>query len=476
MPAEVTVVPAVGSSATILDLNRALSSGVMLGARDQIQLAQTQMATLVGADAGFTWSPTSAGDEPAALRARQITLPVVAWSTSPDGAAQLAATIRRVLGARFVLRILRHGSTVPVWLRCAPAKVELETNIVAAGLSTTIVKGIVTADTEPYALGSRVDVAETTVGQDPSLGSAWIWDITVTAGDSPTPLILRSSSSALVNVADRTLFTIRRRGTPSALTGNAVQATSSMSIPGVSATPPTLSDLSSDSGMSGGAGVRATYTTGHSGPWGLAVPFSSMTGPEVPGVYRLLVRCRRSGSGLFTLVAQAGPRRLVEAFTSSGNGTRIIDMGLVQIPYGQPAYMAAPGGPVEADAPSINLYVVAAADEAATFDVDYVALMPSDQGCGLLDIAAGLGTSTTVAVDGWDHVARAFTADPYIGSTPRAKSVNGLVWAQAVPMVAPGVNRIYAVTGLGSYAATTRVPAASFGLEASYFPRYSWLG
>lgn len=476
MPAVVQVVDRIGTGGTVLlDLNRGASSGVMLGARDGIQLAQTELASRLGTDAGFLWSPTPGGAEPVAVRTRQITVPVVMWAATPDAAALLAAQVQQLTRAQFLLKIQRHGSTVPVWLRCGPAQVALETNVSAAGTPTTVVKGVLSAATEPYAVGARVDVTAATVTQDPASGTPFVWDITVAAGDALTPLVVRTSDTDLTGAPDRALISTRRRGTPSSLAGLTVQAEGATTSTGTA--PPTLSTVTGDSGLSNSQGLRATYSVGASGPWTATVTFSSLTGVEAPGMYRLLARVRRAGGAagqLFSLVGTVGPARLVEPVTAGGNDTRIVDLGLVQVPVGSPPFMAAPETPVAAAAPTVSVTVVRAEAGTGTFDLDWLALIPADQDTGILEVASAV--TGTLAVDGYDHTPRMFTADPYTGVSPAVVSTSGLAFVGGAPMLRPGSNRLYVVAGLGTYSATTRAPSLSLTIAGSYWPRHSWLG
>ena len=332
MAAIVQMVSAVGvGGSVLLDLNAAPSGkGVYLGDRGQVQLADVAMADRVGGTR-FLWSAAADGGSPGELASRQITVPFVLVGSTPDQASALVGALRRLTSSRFILKLQRHGSTVPVWLRCLPCAPKLSSNVAAAGQPTTMVTGSFTAQTEPYALGARVDVASTTITQNPASGTPFVMDINGVPGDGLTPLVLRSADTDVLGQVDRLFITVRRRGVPSALTGLVVQGESATTTLG--ATPPTVATFTGDSTFSGSSGVRATYATGASGPWTATAAFTGLSGVEAPGLYRLLVRCRRGGaaaSSLFSLVAQVGPQRMVETFTAAGNDLRVIDMGIVQ--------------------------------------------------------------------------------------------------------------------------------------------------
>ena len=472
MTAVCQIVDQVGSSTVLLDLNR-IVSGVTLGKRDEVALAQVQMPPT---DQGFVWSPSAHAGGPGELSGRTITVPVVLMTATPDATAALVRTLLQLTRSRFVLKVQRHGGTVPVWIRCMPCVPQLGTQIAAAGQHPRIVTGSLTAVTDPYALGARVDVGPVTVTQNPASGTPWVWDISSVGGDSLTPLVIRASDTQLTAVEDRTLISVRRRGTPSGLTGLAVQAEDAT----LGSSGPTTSVFTSDTTFSGGSGARATYSA--DGDWTAAFDFSGLSGVEVPGTYRLLVRCRRSGEAsgqLLSLVATAGPLRLVESFTAGGNDLRVVDMGLVQVPVGQPPMLSAPETPVRATGPVITLTVskptatVTAGNPVV--DLDWAALIPADQDAGVLEIGDDL-TGRTVVLDGYDHTPRAYSADPYTGSTPSAVGATRLGWIGGAPRLQPGTNRLYVVAGLGTGSASARTPSSTLTLYGSYWPRYGWLG
>ena len=113
----VQIVDKVGTGGSVLlDLNRHVG-GIMLGARDQVSLAEVELAR---SDAPFAWSPLADPGAPADLRAREITVPVVLFAGSADAAGALVRKVQQLTRGRFVLKLQRHGSTVPVWLRCMP--------------------------------------------------------------------------------------------------------------------------------------------------------------------------------------------------------------------------------------------------------------------------------------------------------------------------------------------------------------------
>jgi hypothetical protein len=472
------IVDQVGASGRVLmDLNRHLG-GVMLGKRDELKLGQVTAAGQSGmGDASWSWSTAATAGGPAALASRTITVPVVLLGDSADHAAALARELRRLTSSRFVLKLQRHGSTVPVWLRCAPCVPDLDvggTGFAGVGRPTSLVIGSMVASTDPYAVGARVDVGPVTVTQDPDTSGVWVWDITGVGGDSLTPLVIRSVDTDLTGVTDRALISVRRRGVPSDLTGLVVQAETCSTTLGT--TPPTITTITGDSGLSGGSGLRATYAADASGQWTVAVDFSTLAGVEAAGTYRLLARCRRAGgaaSRMFSLVATAGQTRLVETFTGTGADTRVLELGLVQVPTGQPPYLSAPETPSSVTGPTVSLTVVRDSAGTGTFDLDWIALVPADEDTGMLEVGTALTAGHALVLDGWDCTPRAYSSDPFGGGTPSAVSSAGLAFIGGAPRLRPGDNRVYVVAGIG--ATNARAPGVQFTVYGSYWPRHGWL-
>lgn len=473
MAGTVQIVTAVGSSGVVLmDLNSAPTGvGSRLGSRADVKLADVQMAG--SSDQPFSWSGTASAGAPGALVSRQITVPVVLSGNSADGLAVQVALLQSLTRTRFILKVQRHGATQPVWLRCAPCAPRLDTQVSAAGQPTTMATGTLVASTEPYAIGARVDVGPHTITQNPASGTPWVWDINNVAGDALTPLVLRWQDDTITAAEDRLFVSTRRRGTPPALSGLVVQAEDAT----ITAAGPGAAVFTGDSTFSGSSGVGATYSSG--GDWTISVPFPGLVGVEAPGVYRLLVRCRRGSTAagkLFSLVAQVGPQRMVGTFTVGGNDTRVIDLGLVQVPIGTPPFLAAPETPTQAAAPTVSLTVVYPSAAAGTFEVDWLALVPADQDAGVLDVGAPVpGAGMCVVLDGWDQQPRVYDGDPFTALSPVAQGATALGWIGGAPRLRPGSNRLYMIAGLGVSTAAARTPATSFAVSGSYWPRYGWL-
>jgi hypothetical protein len=475
----VQIVDGVGG-AVLLDLN---SGSVLLGQRSNVKLGDVDLGKI---DRPVQWTSQTSTAAPDDLVSRQITAPIVAVCASPDAAAAFVASLHRLVQSPFVLKIQRHGGTVPVWLRCWPSAPRFDTQVAGAGVPTNVVIGTLQADTEPYAIGARVDVAAATVTQDPTSAGAFTLDVNGVTGDSLTPAVLRFSTDVVSNVVDQMMVAVRRRGTPSAIatTSLVVQAESGSSAVIAGGTPaPTLSTFTGDatfSGASGGGGVRATFPSGAlNGSPGFAVTVTpSLSGVEAPGQYHVLARVRRSGGAAgqpLLLWTSVGPAVLRESYVSGGADTRVVDLGIVQVPIGQPPFMAAPEGPRTAISAAIKLQVYKQWAGAGVVDVDWIGLVPADQDCGMLTVdSPAPGTGLTVVVDGYDAGTRIYSADPYGGGSPVAQGATAVSWIGGPPRLRPGNNRLWLITGLG--AGVVRAPSVSFPTAVSYWPRYRWLG
>ena len=480
MAAVAQIVTTVGSTGTVvLDLNALGSAGgVMIGKRDGIDLARTELARK-DTDRPVVWSPS----DPEGIGTRKITVPVVLLGASADDLAAKIRTLNQAVTAPFVLKVQRAGSSVPVWLRCWPTLPKLETGLVAAGRGTALATGVLEADTEPYAIGARVDVGPFTITQDPAVAGAWTCDVTGVTGDALTPAVIRLTGDEAVNVQDQVLVAVRRRGVPSSLTATVLttQAEGGSTVTGGSY-PPTVTTFTSDSTFSGSSGLRATYPSGTvsgTSDFSYLPSLGSLSGVEAAGTYRALLRVRRSGgaAGLaFTLKLKVGGGSNYALFTAGGADTRGIDLGLIQLPMSQPATMAAPEGPTAVSAPSLDIQVQKSWSGAGVLDVDWVALVPADQDAGLIAVTSPVpGSGRVLVLDGYDHLPRVFTTDPYTGSSPSAYGLGTATtgYVGGVPRLAPGSNRLWFVTGLGTV--TVRAPSITFTANVSYWPRFGWL-
>ena len=463
--------------AFVVNLNRRGAGdgrGVMVGPRSGLDLGKVALPDLQ-ADS-VVWSPMTG---PEHLASRTVTLPLVAFGSDPDDLAAWTRAVNTAVAKPFWLKIRRHAATGVAWLRCWPTAPQWESQITSVDGPGTIQAGKLTARTDPYAYGSRVDVT-TTVTQDPASSSAWVMDVVGVSGDAPTPAIISSSDGALLGVDHAMLISVRSRGNPASIGQLATQGEACyLSAGGPHA--PTVVTFTGNTDFSGGAGARVTFPSGNTGLFnsygGLAVP-QVLTGSESPGTYRALVRVRRSGAsaGLeHTIRIAANPMFRDVLFTAGGNNTRVIDLGLIQLPTGQPAWHASPLPQPWAWQPPITLFLMRSSSGAGTLDVDWFALIPSDEGAGLSQIDTRLpNPGEWWMVDGYDHVPRLFWGSPLAGGIAVGQR-GGTRFVGGVPMLRPGANRLWFVGGLGATSAALWPPTKQFSVTVSHFPRYRWL-
>jgi hypothetical protein len=474
MAATVQIVDAVGSDRVLADLNSFTAGDAML-ARKSHDLAAAAIDR--AQERPFLWPQLA---QPEELITRQISLPLVVATGSRADLSPAIARINNLTRGPWILKIVRHESTVPVWLRCYPTVPRWDANITSTGVA--LVTGQITADTEPYAYGQRIDLVPAEIGQDPANPTAWVMDVGNVMGDSVTPMCLTSADPNLLTNDHGLLLAVRHRGDPRALGPLVVQGEAFQNPVPLGKSPATIQQFTGDTAFSGSAGVAFTFTsTGTEESRGQVTFPSPFTGVEAPGQYRLLVRARRSlgSAGLEHIIrAGVGPVVLDGTFSPGGGDTRVIDLGLVQIPVGQPTSFASPAGAVAAAAPDVVVSTWRTSAGSGRLDVDWVALIPADEGQGVsFADAGGVPTGYYWHVDGYDNTPRIFNGHPF---SPGAVAVgqlptSGLRYVGGVPLLAPGFNRVWIIGGL-STGSVAWAPSKTIRVQVSYWPRYGWLG
>jgi hypothetical protein len=248
-----------------------------------------------------------------------------------------------------------------------------------------------------------------------------------------------------------------------------------------------VATFAADGTFSNSSGMRITFPVASTG--GLdsyavigAHPFA-LSGAEAAGLYKLLVRIRRSGGAAgvdvwMSAAVGALPAQDVLFPGGTENDTRVIDVGYVPVPCGQPVYQANPGGAATtgAAAPQIDLTVWKTPGNAGVVDLDWIALVPADDDLGLETVA---GVVTTAGswwmLDGYDHTPRVFNGDPRSGgSLSRGMSLVGqaMTFVGGAPRVQPGNNRLYVVGGLGGKTAPVWAPSTVVPMHWYYWPRF----
>lgn len=478
MPAILQIVASVGATTAQLDLNDN-PAGIMIssatGAAGALGLAGVNAA-----DAAMpVWTPASSASTPEATT-RTISIPVTLAGANSDALGAKVQSLVKLTGIPWVLRVRRSGATTDGWIRCYPTIPQLNTDITGAH-GGGYVRGVITAQTEPYAYGARVDKASTTVPIiNAATAGAFVLDVASVTGDAPTPAFIRCNDTTLTGGAHGTLIAVRRTGIPTNLTGFIVQATTGTGS--VIGTNVTTSTLSADAGLSGGVGRRYAYTAAYTSSSGQGrINFTpGLSGAEAPGLYKLLVRARRSTGDEFTFNPYiAGFTYTLDSvlFPAGGTNTRMVDLGVIQLPAGQSQQMAAPTPAVlGAEPPAINVDVFKTSGSAASnLDLDYFLLIPCDEDAGAVYQAAAAGASSYLTWDGYAQDAYLTTGDPFVGTSTGQSGGIRLDYVGGVPRLYPGItNRLFIVGGfnsVGSVVALAQAPA----FLVSYWPRYTWL-
>jgi hypothetical protein len=471
MPAILQLVSAVGSTTALLDLNDN-PSGIMVGRPEGGPTALGLAAVDLGDTASMVWTPTGAAATPEATT-RTISVPVVLFGATTDALGTKVQTLMKLLGQPWVLRVRRSGATTDGWIRCYPTIPQLQTNITGNHAGVTV-QGTIVATTEPYAYGARVDKSAVTVPLvNNTTASAFLLDVTSVTGDAPTPAVIRCTDTTLTGAAHGTLFAVRRSGTPTNLTGYATAATAGAAT--VTGTT-TTSNLSADGGLAGGTGVRFSFAATASG-YGRLIYTPSITGAEAPGLYKLLARARRSSTVEYLInVTVAGYKLDGVTYAATGTNTRMLDLGIVQLPAGQPQQLAAPTAAViGAEPPQIVIDVTRTTGTAATtFDWDYFLLVPCDEDAGAVYQSLGASVGQYLTLDGYAQDAFLTTGDPFNSSSAGASNSIRCDYVGGVPRLYPGLtNRLFIVGGFSSVTVAPLSQSAAFSL--SFWPRYTWL-
>jgi len=477
------VVTGVGG-ATVLDLNATPGGGVM-AARGGQTWAQTTLTDdqMSDSTSASWWTPLV---NPSEVADRRITVPLKVQGTSQNDVAARVSALQQAVDTPWTLEVRRHGATQSGWLRCRPANLQVTATINAVG-SSFFADALLTAQTEPYALGAVVDTGDLTFTQDTSVASALYADVNGVPGDALAPTLIRWNLATPVGAGLTThgsWWAVRRqspaRPTPSNLTGLVQQGEASTGTT-LSSGNVTTSVVTGDSALAGSSGRRFTFGAGASvNDTGEARYTFTQSGPDGVGRYRVLGRFRRGGGGAgiqHTITPAFGayaPQTVT--WPAGGVDTRVLDLGLVQLPVGQPVQVAAPlsaprGGSL------VGCRVVVSKNGAAgagTFDIDWLALVPADEDAGMWRTVQD--TACWVFADGYALEPGFSTTDPLSGVSPTLLGMErfmGSYWTAGMPRLAPGSNRIYCVQGVTG--AVVWPKTSSVVARVAYWPRYRWL-
>jgi hypothetical protein len=385
------------AGATVMDLN-GTASGQGVLAKNGLALFEQQLAS----DNPVQWSPLAG---PSSLGNRRASIPFLIVGSSADDAGAKVALLAQLTRGPWWLRVRRHEGTQDSWLQCFGGVPQVDSRITGSRIPH-MVQGVIACETAPFALGDRHD-GSSTIAQDPA-SSAFTMDINGVPGDTATPLLIRLHDATVFGAPASMHISVRRRQTPSALSASAIvtqgQDGGNAFQPGTAVTIATLAEGSSSSELSGGDGARATFGTGYDSTTPSTIVFSapSLSGVNVPGVYKMLLRIRRHDPGQsltlrpFTSGTSILPDEIFIPGSAAENANRVIDLGLVQWPAGMPAGIVAPVfGPSGASATQVALQFWKNSDGAGIVDFDWLAWVPADEGTGTLSTEDALRTPSS---------------------------------------------------------------------------------
>lgn len=468
----------------VMELNDLTSGvGAMIRGRTGLDLATGQLAAINDA---ADWSPFR-GASP--LGRRRITVPFLLIGSSADDLGARVAKLMAATQGPWWLRIRRHGASADSWLRCFGCVPQIDSQVTSSAVPH-MAQGTITAETDPYALGARVDGGDlgSATSMDP-VTNAWGININNVPGDTATPLLLRLKDADAFSEAMGAFISVRRRQTPGNLVASALRRQAEDGANTRSAAAHVVfSNLSGDSAMSGGSFLRATFGDDYEPLATSTVTFAAPTlsGPDAPGVYRMFVRIRRtlvSNSQQVVLRAYVNGAAITPEdiiVTANGAAIRVVDLGLVQWPSGSPPQLAAPLPNATGATPTrVTVEFCRKSAGAATLDFDFMAWIPADEDGGYLDVDGPLGVPSAqyVVIDGYQHLAAITGSNPtgvygivgqsYAGVTPTA------TWAGGVPQVRPGSNRLFVVAGISGVHGWPI--DQTLNVAWSYWPRFTWL-
>ena len=299
------------------------------------------------------------------------------------------------------------------------------------------------------------------------------FDATAIKGDVESPLVLTIQDPELLvgtppTINPKTVLAVRRTGTP-ANTPFLIQAESTTlgtdaSLPG------------NDTVMSGPGSnyVQISFATA-GGVWASRFvklhPASASV--DARGTYRVFARVRRStavGNIRIKVRASAGGyfSDLGEVLTALSTDRRLIDMGLLSLPFGPD-----PVGDGYSDTPlpvgGVDLGFWAQRDTGtSTLDIDYLLFVPADDRLMIVDWTSGsLGATDRVVIDGPRQVAYS------LGVFDEVRSMGPHALLGGFLAVSPGVtNRVYLLRTVDADADDR---TAITTLTYAYWPRYQFV-
>jgi hypothetical protein len=322
---------------------------------------------------------------------------------------------------------------------------------------------------EPFAIGIRHDVTTgAVITNDPASGTNKTFiDITGVRGDSPAPAFARV---AVASGTAPTFFWAQRTNNPTVLTVFAQAEAGTMG------TDTTVQ--ANDATMSGAGSnfVRTTFTTATlTTRLTVTVPTAS-DASALRGRYRVLVKTRTSATGSnFTLRyvqnpsgtnTTVGQQYSFDSLVSTA--PRVVDLGVVEFGGPGPAPATIGYSGLSAAFPTQSLAIqIGRNSGTATFDMDYVYLLPADERAAQFR-RANWASSSYLCIDGPQELTYGMASGttPF-GSTRTVDNAGGLAsYFGGFPAVVPGVtNRWYTIIGSQDVTGTST-------WDVSYWPRW----
>lgn len=290
------------------------------------------------------------------------------------------------------------------------------------------------------------------------------WDISDVKGDVEASL--RIHEDTLVFYDSTFLIATRRRGNP-ANVEHVLQAEAATQ--GTDTTTQTFDPV-----MSGSAANNYSRCT--FGTIAMTARLTWANWPTLPsvdarGTYRALLRCRQNTPAdainiqlsLYLAGSSSGPTLSTVAMPNI-SGFVILDMGLVQMPYGVDPVTNGPSG-IELENEPFGLRISAQrVSGAGTLDMDYMLLIPADDQLAIVDV----GDDT----DGGGYVMDSFHDLMYATNGGRVDQSGDIVPVGAFPSLLPGAtNRLYLVQGVARDGVNTGIDEQA-RMTVTYWPRY----
>lgn len=370
--------------------------------------------------------------------ARNVGL-TIAWRTSGD--ADNGTTTATVAVAATTWTRLVHSGVAPA--------------------STALVRFNVNMGSTPPA-SDLLYIDEATINES-GAGNAMYLDVTGVKGDVEAPVRIVIDSGNWYG--GTFVFATRRHGVP----GNVpfVLRAEEMN------TGTDTSVQSGDALMSGGRYLRITFATSTSlTPFRAGAEHPPIAVQDARGQYRVYMRVRRSSAtGIINVRFDAGPDESVIPLgtpiaTALTTGPRLLDLGLVSIPFGADPVHIGPSGVV---IPPRGLPIEIHAERvtgSSTLDIDYLLFVPADDLQTTIDL--GNDSAGDYVIDSY---ADAVYNTTVVAGTAAVDHSVDIVALGGLPMLRPdAVNRLY-VIGLTAAGGDAIIPS-TVEQAMSYWPRY----